>query len=325
MRLRLELNQIYAPVSNDLVKVEESLQNVNAVDYDWLKNLLNQSLGASGKRIRPALTLLSGHFYDYRLQYLLPMAVSIELMHTATLVHDDAIDKADTRRGRTTIYKLWGTEAAVLLGDYLFAQAGVKVSDTRTIRAIRLFSKTLMTISSGELNQAKNSFNINQTRDDYYNRIFAKTASLFCLSTESGGILSHAPEKSIRALSDYGRDLGLAFQIVDDILDFIGTEKELGKPAGSDLKQGTFTLPAMFLVERYPQDNPVKKLFADRSQTQNISQAIDQIRNSSIVEDCYNVAKEYCSSACEHLKSLPDIPAKKSFIGLTEFVVSRRI
>jgi geranylgeranyl pyrophosphate synthase len=321
----LELNQIYAPVSADLVKVEESLQNVGNVDYDWLKILLNQSLGASGKRIRPALTLLSGQFYDYRLPFLLPMATAIELMHTATLVHDDAIDKSDTRRGRTTIYKLWGTEAAVLLGDYLFAQAGVKVSDTRTVRAIRLFSQTLMTISGGELNQAKSSFNIKQTRDDYFKRIFGKTASLFCLSTESGGILSHAPDKSIRHLRDYGRDLGLAFQIVDDILDFVGTEKELGKPAGSDLKQGTFTLPAMMLVEKYPNDNPIQKLFADRSQTQNISLAIEQIRNSTIVDECYQIAKEYCSNACKHLRDLPDLEAKRSFIGLTEFVVNRRI
>ena len=160
------------------------------------------------------------------------------------------------------------------MGDYLFAQAGVKVSDTRTVRAIRLFSKTLMAISSGELNQAKNSFNLQQTRDDYYKRIFGKTASLFCLSTESGGILSHAPDSSIRKLRDYWRDLGLAFQIVDDILDFIGTEKELGKPACSDLKQGTFTLPAMMLVEKYPKDNPIKRLFLDHSLTHNIPLAI---------------------------------------------------
>ena len=321
----MELNQIYAPVSTDLIRVEESLQCVCDVEYEWLKQLLNHSLGASGKRIRPALTLLSGQFYDYRLPFLLPMATSIELMHTATLVHDDAIDKADTRRGRTTIFKLWGTEAAVLLGDYLFAQAGVKVSDTRMVRAIRLFSKTLMTISGGELNQAKNSFNLQQTRDDYYKRIFGKTASLFCLSTESGGLLSHAPDSSIRKLRDYGRDLGLAFQIVDDILDFIGTEKELGKPAGSDLKQGTFTLPAMMLVEKYPSDNPIKRLFSDRNLTQNISQAIEQIRNSSIVDECYNIAKDYCNLACSHIKGLPDIEAKNSFIGLTEFVVNRRI
>ena len=130
------------------------------------------------------------------------MATSIELMHTATLIHDDAIDKSDMRRGRPTIYKLWGMDPAVLLGDYLFAKAGVTVSDTQSIRSIRLFSQTLMTISRGELNQAINSFNMNQTRDDYIQRIFGKTASLFCLATESGGILSQAPENVILMLKN---------------------------------------------------------------------------------------------------------------------------
>jgi octaprenyl-diphosphate synthase len=321
----LELSLIYAPVTDDLKKVEEALQDVSRVDFNWLSQLLSHSLGATGKRIRPALTLMSGQFYNYRLKYLLHMAVAIELMHTATLIHDDAIDKSDTRRGRATIYKLWGVDPAVLLGDYLFAKAGVESSETHNIRAIRLFSQTLMTISGGELNQAKNSFNLNQTHDDYIKRIFGKTASLFCLSTESGGILSQAPDSAIRRLRDYGYNLGIAFQIVDDILDYIGTEAELGKPAGSDLKQGTFTLPAMLLVERYPENNPIKKLFNDHSQVENIPLAIDQIRNSTIVNDCYQLARDYCAAACRSVQSLPDNTVKQSFLELAEFVVKRRV
>jgi octaprenyl-diphosphate synthase len=320
----LETSQIYAPVADDLKKVEEAIKTVSHVDFSWLAQLLDHSLGVGGKRIRPALTLLSARFYNYRLEYLVHMATAVELMHTATLVHDDAIDKSTTRRGRTTIYKDWGTEAAVLLGDYLFARAGVEVSETLNIRAIRNFSQTLMTISCGELNQAKNSFNIHQTREDYIRRIYGKTASLFFLSTESGGILSEAPEPIIQSLKKYGHDLGLAFQIVDDILDFIGTEKELGKPAGSDLTQGTFTLPAMLLNERYPQDNPIKRLFLDRSKTENIQLAIQQVRNSDIVDECYRTAKAYCDSACLCLKDLPADPAQESLENLAEFVVKRR-
>ncbi len=320
----MELSQIYAPVVDDLKIIEETIKKVSQVDFSWLAQLLNHSLGAGGKRIRPALTLLSGRFYNYRLEYLVHMAAAIELMHTATLVHDDAIDKSATRRGRTTVYKNWGPEAAVLLGDYLFAKAGVEVSDTLNIRAIRNFSQTLMTISRGELNQAKNSYNINQTREDYLQRIFGKTASLFLLSTESGGILSEAPESSIQALKQYGHDLGMAFQIVDDILDFVGTEEELGKPAGSDLTQGTLTLPAMILNERYPQDNPIKRLFLDRKRTENIQLAIEQVRNSDIVEECYAKAKEYCDSACRPLKVLPDNNARESLEKLANFVVKRR-
>lgn len=320
----LELNQIYTPVANDLNKIEESIKTVNQVDFSWLALLLDQSLGVGGKRIRPALTLLSGRFYNYRLEYLVHMATAIELMHTATLVHDDAIDKSPTRRGKSTIFKDWGTEAAILLGDYLFAKAGVEVSDTLNVRAIRIFSQTLMTISRGELNQAKNSFNLKQTREDYIQRIYGKTASLFSLSTESGGILSEAPEPAVQILKQYGQELGLAFQIVDDILDFIGTEKELGKPAGSDLIQGTLTLPAMLLNERYPHDNPIKRLFLDRNKKENIQQAIEQVRNSDIVEECYRTAREYCDKACLHLKELPANAAAESLENLADFVVIRR-
>ena len=320
----MELNQIYAPIADDLSKIEDSIKRVAQVDFPWLVQLLNQSLGVGGKRIRPALTLLSGRFFNYCPEHLTHMATAIELMHTATLVHDDAIDKSFTRRGRETIFKVWGTEAAILLGDYLFAKAGVEVSDTQNIRAIRLFSQTLMTISRGELNQAKNSFNLNQTRGDYIQRIYGKTASLFCLSTESGGILSEATEEAIQTLRHYGHNLGLAFQIVDDILDFIGTEEQLGKPAGSDLTQGTFTLPAMLLNERYPQDNPIKRLFMDSSKKENIKQAIEQIRNSNIVEECYRIAADYRDFACRSLNILPFNPATDSLKNLADFVVTRR-
>jgi geranylgeranyl pyrophosphate synthase len=321
----LELNEIYAPVARDLEKVESALKGISNVDFPWLAQLLDHAMGSGGKRIRPALTLLSGKFFNYRFEYLLHMALSIELMHTATLIHDDAIDKSDTRRGRATIYKLWGTDPAILFGDYLFAKAGVSVSFTESIRAIRIFSETLMTISRGELLQASNAFNLNQTREMYLQRIFGKTASLFCLSTETGGILSQAPETAIQALKDYGKDLGLGFQIVDDILDFIRTEEELGKPAGSDLAQGTLTLPAMLLNERFPGDNPVKRLFQDHKAQQNVKLAIEQVRNSSIVKECFDVARTYCNQACRRLAELPDGPGKRSLAELADFVVERRI
>ncbi|MFQ5997160.1 MAG: polyprenyl synthetase family protein, partial [Dehalococcoidales bacterium] len=277
-----------------------------------------------GKGIRPALTLLAGKFYHYNLEYLLPMAVSVELMHTATLVHDDAIDKSVVRRGRPTIYQVWGEEPAVLLGDYLFAKAGEFVSDTQSPRAIKLFSQTLATISSGELSQFLSAFKLEQTRQHYFQRIAHKTASLFSLSTESGAILSEAPEKSVKALKEYGYNLGIAFQIVDDILDFIGTEDELGKPVGSDLAQGTLTLPTMLLLERYPENNPVKSLFANRDKQQNIEQAIALIRNSSIVEECYAVASQYCAKAYQNLRLLPKNSSRQALTDLTDYVVERK-
>ena len=320
----MQLSTIYKPIQEDLVKVEDSLRAVSKVDFTWLAKLLGHSLKSGGKRIRPALTLLSGKFYDYNLDYLLPMATAVELLHTATLVHDDAIDNSLVRRGRPTINKVWGSEKAVLLGDYLFANAGELTTTTQNLRVIKLVAQTIMTISSGELNQAINAFNLEQTRQDYLQRISRKTASLFSLATESGAVLSQAPEKSIQVLIDYGYNLGIAFQIVDDILDFAGTEEEVGKPVGSDLAQGTLTLPAIVLLERYPEDNPVKKLSHNEDDQKNIELAIELVRNSSIVKECYGVASDYCARACRNLNLLPDSESCQALIQLADYVAKRR-
>lgn len=321
----MPLNTIYELVQGDLDKVEERLKSVSKVDFTYLSELLDYSLQSVGKRIRPILTLLSGKFYNCNLEHLVTMATSVEVMHTATLVHDDAVDKSSMRRGRPTIYTVWGEDRAVLLGDYLFAKATEFATDTHNLQVIRLTSQTLMTISSGELNQAFNAFNLNQTREDYFRRVSRKTASLFSLATESGAILSQAPEESIEILKDYGHNLGIAFQIVDDILDFIGTEKELGKPIGSDLAQGTLTLPAMLVLERYPDDNPVKRLFQeDGDRQKHIPLAIELIGNSSIVQECYNVAADYCAKACRNLSRLPDVPSRQALIQLADYIVRRK-
>jgi len=320
----LELSTIYQPIQEDLLKVENELRSVSEVDFSWLSKLLDYSLKGGGKGIRPALVLLSGKFYDYNLDYLLPMATAVELLHVATLVHDDAIDKSPIRRSRPTLYKVWGEDKAVLLGDYLFAKAGELTATTQNLRAVKLFAQTLRTISTGELAQIFSAFSLEQTYEQYIQRISHKTAALFNLATESGSVLSQAPEGSIKVLKDYGHNLGIAFQIVDDILDFIGTEEELGKPTGSDLTQGTLTLPAMLLLERYPEDNPVKRLFQNRDKQENIKLAIELVRNSSIGEECYAVASDYCAKACCNLNLLPDSPSRQALIELADYVISRK-
>jgi len=320
----LELSTIYQPIREDLIKVEDKLRSVSKVDFPWLSELLAYSLKGGGKGIRPAFVLLSGKFYDYNLDYLLPMATAVELLHTATLVHDDAIDKSLIRRGRATVYKVWDGDKAVLLGDYLFAKAEEFAAATGNLQVIKLSAQTLQVISSGELNQAFNAFNLEQTRQHYLQRISSKTASLFSTATESGAILSQAPEESIKVLKDYGYNLGIAFQIVDDILDFISTEEELGKPIGSDLAQGTLTLPSMILLERYPEDNPVKRLFQNRDKQENIKQAIELVCNSSIIEECYAVASEYRARACRNLNLLPENASRQALIELANYVVNRK-
>jgi octaprenyl-diphosphate synthase len=316
----LDLNQIYAPIQADLDKVRDTLKSISRVDFAWLAEQLHHVVKETGKGIRPALTLLSGKARKYDITYLLPMAVSVELMHTATLVHDDAIDKSSTRRGQATINSIWGDEIAILMGDYLFAKAGEFVADTQTPRVIKLFSQTLGTISSGEIVQFRAAFNPDQTRENYFHRIYGKTASLFSLSTQSGAILSQAAEDSIAVMKEYGDNLGIAFQIVDDILDFTSTKEILGKPVGSDLMQGTLTLPAMFLLERYPDDNPIRKLFETRD-NEHVAKAIEMVLNSSIIADCYEVAKKYSHRACRNLDSFPGLISRQSLLDLAEYVI----
>jgi len=300
----LSLSKIIDPVNGDLAKAENSLKSVGEVQDNHLSELLSYALDIVGKRIRPALTLLTGKLYAYDLDCLLPMAAAVELLHTASLVHDDAIDKSTVRRGRPTINKLWGEDKAVLLGDYLFAKAGE--------------------FCIGELNQAFNAFNLEQTREHYFDRISKKTASLFVLATESGAILSQSPERSVAILREYGYNLGVAFQVVDDILDFIGTEEELGKPAGSDLAQGTLTLPAMLLLRYYPEDNPIKRFFQDRGDLEAKRRAVESIRNSPIVEECYDIAASYCARARQNLNLLPDNASRQALMDLTDYIVMRK-
>jgi len=320
----LQLSTIYAPVKEDLVKVKNELESISKVDFSWLAELLNYSLSSGGKGIRPALTLLSGKFYHYNLNTLLPMATAVEVLHIATLVHDDAIDKSAVRRGKPTLYKVWGEDKAILLGDYLFAKAGELTATTQNLRAIKLFAQTLRTISTGELAQTFSAFSLEQTYEQYVQRISRKTAALFILATESGSVLSEAPEESIKILNEYGYNLGIAFQIVDDILDFVGTEEELGKPTGSDLAQGTLTLPAMLLLERFPEDNPVKKIFQNEDKQKNIKLAIELVCSLSIIEECYRIASDYCAKACHNLSLLPDNVSRQALENLADYVVSRK-
>ncbi len=318
----MELKQIYAPIQEDLNKVKETIRSISRIDYKWLSEQLTYVVSETGKGIRPALTLLTGKMFQYNLAHLLTMAASVELMHTATLVHDDAIDKAATRRGQATINSRWGDEIAILMGDFLFAKAGEFASDTQNLRVIKLFSQTLGIISSGEIGQFRGAYNIHQNRERYFRRIYRKTGSLFSLATQSGAILSKAPEESITIMKEYGDNLGIAFQVVDDILDFTSTAEILGKPVGSDLTQGTLTLPAMLIIERNPDNNPVKRFFETRDK-KDAAEAIDAARTAEIIGECYKIAADYCEKACRNLNKLPQTTSRQALYDLAEFVIQQ--
>ena len=320
---QVNLTNIYKPIQDDLKKVERSLEEIADAEFSLLAELLAYTLKDGGKRIRPALTLLSGKFYVYDAALLVPMAAAIELLHTATLVHDDIVDNSPVRRGKPTVSRAWGENRALLLGDYLFAKAGSLVAGTENLRVIKLFSQTLMTISGGELKQTGVTFALARARDYYFAWVSAKTARLFSTATESGAILSQAPEEAIEAMRDYGHNLGMGFQIVDDVLDFVGEEDELGKPVGSDLREGTMTLPSILFAESYPEDNLIKSVVENKDMG-SVALAVEKIRSSSVIDECLALASEFCSRASRAVEKLPDNSARQSLLELAAYIVERR-
>jgi geranylgeranyl pyrophosphate synthase len=318
----MSLTEIYHLIKNDLEKVEERLQSISNVDIPLLSQLLEYTLRNGGKRIRPSLTLLAGKFHDYDLKKLIPMAAGVELLHNATLVHDDIVDNSELRRGKPSISNAWGQDCALLLGDYLFAKAGHLVASTDNLRVIYLFSETLMTISSGELAQIGVVFDEKKAREHYFNWIGAKTACLFATSTESGAILSNASEAEISALKEYGNYFGIAFQIVDDVLDFVGKEAELGKPTGSDLTEGAVTLPSILYAERYPDDNLIKAIIKNHDK-EKVRMALEKIIGSPVIDECLEIASDFSLKAQQSLESLPDCSAREALFKLATYILKR--
>lgn len=318
---------IYAPVQAELERVEARLKGLASEATsatEDLRPLLDYVAETGGKRIRPALTLLASHSYPHDSDKLVLMASAVELLHLATLIHDDTVDDSSTRRGRATVGNVWGHHVSVLFGDYVFATSATFVCDTESLRIMRRFSETIMELASGELIEYFGAYNPNQARELYDDRIYRKTASLFCTAGESGAVLAGAPEDEVQAMKRYAYNIGMAFQIGDDLLDFEGSESSLGKPVGSDLRNGVLTLPTILLMERYPEENPVAAFFRDKDNPDKLQRVLDIINDSNIMEDSREVVRNYCERACAELQILPRGEARDSLAALAEYVPDRQ-
>jgi geranylgeranyl pyrophosphate synthase len=325
-QLNLTLKQILSPIWEDIGKIDDILRSVADLEYPILQRGVEAIIAAGGKRLRPAVLLLSAKFHDYALDSLLPMAAAIELLHTATLVHDDTIDHALLRRGLPTLNSLIDEGTTVLVGDYLFARSAVLSTQPGVPRATRIFAESLVTICQGELEQKFSTHHVSASIERYFRRIYSKTAVLFAAAGEIGGVLSRAPEADVQRLRHYGQQIGMAFQIIDDILDIQATTEELGKPVGGDLRQGTVTLPTMLYLETADArgQEVIRRAIegTDRSDRL-ITQAVELIRASDAVERAHAVAKRFADEAKATLQALPDVPARRSLNDLADFVVQR--
>jgi len=314
---------LYGAVQEDLSIVERVFESLKHADYGPLGDMLDIVLSGGGKLLRPALALLSGRFGHYDLNLLVPLAASVELLHTATLVHDDVIDQAATRRGRPTVNSAFHNSTTVMLGDYLFAHAADQVVKTDNLQVVRLFSDTLMIMAKGEIRQDLTAYDSRQTIRDYLQRIGGKTASLFATACEGGAIVSGQPDPWTQAFHDYGYNFGMAFQVVDDILDFTGDPDAMGKPVGSDLMQGTLTLPSLLLMDRSPKSNPVQKYFA-RPSRERLAEAVQAVLDSGVIEESYEMARDFSRRANDALDVLPDLEDRETLRDLTDYILDRR-
>jgi len=245
------------------------------------------------------------------------------MLHVATLIHDDTVDESDTRRGRVTVSSSWGQHTAVLLGDYVFAASATYVCSTGNIRVIKRFSETIMDLSRGQMQETANSRDIQRGMDDYLERIYFKTASLFSTSGESGAILSGASEPIVESLKTYSEKIGLAFQVVDDVLDITGTPQEIGKPVGSDLLNGVITLPTIYAIEESDCRKKVESFLDDPSNTELHSEIVDIIKGSDAGERSYKYANQLIEEAKLSLQPLQDNDCKTSLLDLADFIISR--
>ncbi len=320
------LKQILAPVADDLLKVDETLRSVVSIEFPLLRTAVEAIVAAGGKRLRPAILLLSARFHNYDLDRLVPLGAAIELLHTASLVHDDTIDEALLRRGLPTLNSLIDAGTTVLVGDYLFARSAVLSTMGGVQRATRIFAESLVTICEGELEQHFSIHHLSNSLEQYYRRIYSKTGVLFAAAGEIGAVLSEAPESDIQRLRHYGRQLGMAFQVVDDILDMKSTSAQLGKPVGGDLRQGTVTLPTMIYLEDAPDEGRevIRQVIENEDRSDEmIARAIGLIAESGSIQKAIDEARRFVDEAKAALSGLPDIPSRATLLEIADFVIER--
>jgi len=317
--------ELFAPVQEGLAAVEARLRQADQDQHQSLATATERLLNAGGKRIRPAICLMTASIFEANLDRCVSLAAAVEMMHTATLVHDDLIDGAASRRGVPTLNADWPADAIVLAGDYLFARAASLIAQTNHPRLIELFAQTLMIIVNGEIKQRFSGRGcIN--RDDYYERIYAKTAAMFVLATEAAATLGEADQASLEALSEFGRQVGMAFQIVDDTLDFIGTPEQIGKPVGNDLRQGLFTLPALYYVQAHPDDPDVRALLNGNARDPGtISRVVAAVRTSGAIDETLREARAFVARGQLALERLPSSPYVATLSAVSRYIVDRNL
>ena len=321
-----QTENLLEPIAAELHEFEQRLATTVAEDLGPMSAAMNHIVRAGGKRLRPALVILSAKLGDAEPDHLYNTAMGIEFIHTATLVHDDLIDDAETRRGMATIHALLGVNPAIIVGDYYFAKGanltaaiGMPIIDV-------IISRAVMTICMGELLQLTSKRDYDQSVEEYYRKIERKTAALLSASCHCGGIVARLDEQRANALERFGHHLGMAFQIADDVLDYTASAEQIGKPVGADLRQGTITLPLMYALQDPAVEPRLRTLLArDPIREQDYDEVVALVRGSTAVARAERHAHDFADRARSELSVFPTSEPRTVLEKVCDYVVERRL
>jgi all-trans-nonaprenyl-diphosphate synthase len=318
------VTSLFAPVEADLQVLTNNLKNLVGARHPILYAAAEHLFGAGGKRVRPAIVLLiaratmPGEDITPRHRRL---AEITEMIHTASLVHDDVVDTAETRRGVPTVHSLFDNRVAVLAGDFLFAQSSWYLANLDNLEVVKLLSQVIMDLAEGEIQQGLNEFDTELSIDAYLEKSYYKTATLIANSAKATGVLSEVSTATCDKLYQYGRNLGLAFQIVDDILDFTASAEVLGKPAGSDLASGNLTAPTLYALAECPElRGLIETGFEDETI---LAKAIEIVLNSNGIAKSRELAQHHGQLALANIKDLPPSTSRQALIDMVDYVLKR--
>ena len=320
------LEQILHPVSSDIENLESQIISDIKTEIPLLNNVTEHIIGSGGKRLRPTFVLLGAKMFSGVNEQVIQAAKVIEYLHTATLLHDDVVDGAETRRARQTVCRIWGNEASVLSGDYLFAMAFYQLTKMRNAEVLRLMSDTTTRMARGELLQLTRSFEASD-EEEYLEIIINKTACLFAAAIKTGALLAGSSQDSADQLYEYGMALGIAFQIVDDALDYTD-ENKTGKPVGGDLQERKITLPLGQLLEKANDSDRIRldQILANQEiEKPQIEEVVSMMKNYDSIQYTLDCSRKYVFKAQRSLEKFQESSLRQTLFELADFIVSREV
>ena len=322
----LRLKPLLALVAADMEAVNRIIVDKARSDVELIPKLARHLIDSGGKRLRPMLTLAAAKLCGYAGEGHVLLACAVEFMHTATLLHDDVVDESDLRRGKQTARLLWGNQSSVLVGDYLLGQAFKMMVDVGNLTALKILSHAAAVIAEGEVMQLAASKNTETNEDEYLAVINAKTAALFSAASEVGAAIALRPSAEQAALRSYGRNLGVAFQLIDDALDYSGDASRMGKSVGDDFREGKITLPVILSYRRG--DEKERRFWRRTLQDAKIGEgdlekAIEMMRRHRAIEDTVERARHYGAIAVDALAIFPESGVKSALLDVVAFCVAR--